>query len=217
MSYLDHFSEFLFDERRRLSSKAAVVLFIILAILFVDNILGFSHAYTADKKIEQVQKLNAILKDPTIDSTTKSFALSQRSDIIRRQNIINQVLSLFRGKSNNSIKHQTSNPPANAKPNDVSIKNNFWFNTTAGGIYFLCAIIMLPIMLFTDKNTSFPQRLATGITFTIVFVLFGLFFIWMLDFIPQLSKTTWVWNYIINFLIQIGILTLLVIAGQQKK
>jgi len=220
MSYIDHFTEFLFDEDKRLSSKAAVVVFIILAIIFVDNILGFSYSFSSDKKIEQVQKLNLILRDSTTDSTTKVFALNLRSQIIERKNIVNQTLSFFRGKSNNTIKHHANNPPANAKPNEPlisSIKNNFWFNVTASGIYFLLAIIIIPVMLFTDKKTSFTQRFATGIATAISFVLFALFFIWVLGLIPQITNSTWVWNYVTNFLIQAAVIGLLVYVGQQKK
>ena len=217
MSYIDHITAFLFDEDRRLSSKAAVVVFVILAIVFVDNILGFSYSFSSDKKIEQVQKLNLILKDSTTDSTTKAFALNLRSQIIERKNVVAQTLSFFRGKSNNTIKHQTNNPPAIPKAIESSIKNNFWFNVSASGIYFLLAVIMIPLMLFTDKTTSFSQRLATGIATTISFVLFALFFIWVLGLIPQITNSTWVWNYIINFLIQIITMGLLVYVGQQKK
>jgi hypothetical protein len=217
MSYIDHFTEFLFDEKRRLSSKAAVVLFIVLAICFVDNMLGFSHSFNIDKKIGQVQKLNAILKDTTIDSTTKAFALSLRSEIIERQNIAIQTLSLFRGKSNNSIKYQPNNSRANAKPINETIKSNFWFNVTASGIYFLFAVLMIPLMLVADKTTSLAQRLATGVVTTISFVLFGLFFIWVLSVIPRISSSTWLWNYILNFMIQAGMIGLLVHISKMKK
>lgn len=217
MSYIDHFINFLFDEDRRLSSKAAVVVFIVVAIVFVDNILGFSYSFSLDKKIEQVQKLNLILKDSTTDSTTKSFAINLRSQIIERKDIVSQTLSFFRGKSNSVIKHHANNPPATPRAIEVSIKNNFWFNISASGIYFLLAIIMIPLMLFADKTTSLSQRLATGIATTVSFILFALFFIWVLGLIPQITNSTWIWNYLINFIIQVIIMGLLVHLSQQKK
>lgn len=217
MSYIDHFADFLFDERRRLSSKAAVILFIILAVLLVDNLLGFSYSFAIDRKISQVQKLNTIIKDPSVDSSTKMFAINLRNRIIDRQDIVSQALSFFRGKSNNSIKHQANKPTATAKPIDVSIKNNFWFNFSASGFFFLLAIIMIPLMLFADKTTSFIQRLGTGIATTFSLVLFGFFFIWLLGFIPQISNSTWVWNYILNGLIQILMSFLFFYLGQKKR
>lgn len=220
MIWIDHITEFFFDEDRRLSSKAALVMFIILGVLFVDNYLGFSYNYNTDRKIEQVEKINALIKDTSVDSTTKSFALNIRSEVINRKNSVDYLLSLFRGKSNISIKHQDNIPIDTAKNNDPiisPIKNNFWFNISAGGLYYLLAIIMIPMMLLTDKHTSFSQRLATGIASTISFVLFGLFFIWILGLIPQVTRTTWIWNYIINFTIQSTTIWLLVLLGQKKK
>lgn len=217
MSYLDHITAFLFDENRRLSSKAAVVFFIVLSILFIDNVLGFSYSFTIDKKIEQVEKLNRVIKDPSTDSITKQFALSIRKDIIGRQNILNQTLSFFRGKSNNSIKHQANIPTDSANAKEVAIKNNFLFHSTAGGLWYLLAIVMLPVMIFTDKKTSLPQRVSTGIFAGLILFGFGWFFYWLCTFVPQLSSTTWVWNYIVNFLIQALLIFLLVVAGQKKK
>lgn len=220
MSWIDHTTEFLFDEHRRLSSKAAVVVFVIIGVLFVDNYLGFSYHYNTDKKIEQVQKVNSIIKDTTIDSTTKAFALNLRSEIIHRRNAFDYFVSFFRGKSNISIKHQTNIPTEIAKnkePNISSIKNNFWFNISAGGLYYLLAILMLPILVFTDKTTSLPQRLATGVVATLMCFAIGWFFYWLCSFIPQISNSSWTWNYIVNAVIQIVLVGLIVSVSQKKK
>lgn len=52
MSYIDKITDFLLDEKRKLSSKATVLVFVILGVLFIDNILSFSYSYRSDKKIE---------------------------------------------------------------------------------------------------------------------------------------------------------------------
>ena len=219
MSYIDDLSKFLFDKERQLSSKAAVVFFVILAIFFIDNILGFSSSFSTDKKIEQVQKLNSIIKDTTIDSTTKIFALNLRSQIIERKNVIIQIMSFFHNKPNNSININTHNniPSSGTKPDNISIKNNFWFNISAGGLYFLLTIVTLPIMLFIDTATSFSQRLATSIITSFSILLMGLFVIWVCALIPQVSNSNWLWNYLINFAIQITIIFLLVNAARRRK
>lgn len=220
MSYIDHITEFLFDEHRRISSKAAVVLFIILSIIFVDNYLGFSFHYNIDKRIEQVEKVNKILSDSLVDSTTKAFALNVRSEIMERKNAVDYLFSFFRGKSNTVIKHQANKPPDNPKNNDPiipSIKNNFWFNISAGGLYYLLAILMLPVLIFTDKTTSLPQRVGTGLVAALLFFGLGWFFYWVCTFIPQISDTTWAWNYIVNAIIQIVLVGLLISVSQKKK
>jgi hypothetical protein len=208
MSYLDHITEFLFNENRRLSSKAAVVVFVILAIFLIDNVLGFSYYFSTDK----------IIKDTTSDSTTKIFALQLRTEVIDRENLVTQSFAFFRNiKWKSSKKTQINNP----KEPDIIIqstsKNNFWSQLTAGGLYYLFAILMIPIMVFTDKNTSLLQRFATGLITGLFLFGTGWFFYWLCNFIPQISKTTWVWNYILNFIIQIGLLSLIIVASLKKK
>jgi len=216
--YIDHITEFLFDENRRLSSKAAVVFFVVMAIILIDNVLGFSYYYSTDKKIEQVQKLNSIIKDTTSDSTTKTFALHLRSEILERENAITQSFSFLRNiKWTSSKKEHTIAAKEIVKPKELIIKNDFWSHLTAGGFCYLLAILILPVVVFTDKKTSLPQRIATGILGAVLFFSFGWFFYWLSNFIPQISKTTWLWNYLINLAIQFLLIGLLAATGQKKK
>ena len=214
---IDKITEFLFDENRRLSSKAAVVVFTIIALLIIDNVLGFSYYYNTDKKVEQIQKLNIIIKDPTLDNTTKTFALHLRSEIIDRQNVLNQIFYFsinfkwFRFKQNpiNSSKEIDNT-------SESIVKNNFWFHITAGGFYYLIAISMLPGIVFFDKKTSLTQRIATGIFATILFFGLGLFFYWLFNFIPQVSSSTWIWNYLLNLILQFLLIALLIQTAKKK-
>ncbi|MFZ1528906.1 MAG: hypothetical protein WAT19_09150 [Ferruginibacter sp.] len=218
MSYIDHITEFLFDENRRLSSKAAVVVFAIIAIFVVDNVLGFSYYFSNNKKIEQVQKLNSIIQDTTSDSTTKTFAKELRTEIIDRKNVFYQAASFFRNIRWTNSKKQTT--PVQTQPSDnknLISKSNFWFHLTAGGLWYLLAVLMIPVIVFTDKKTSLPQRIATGIFATALFFGFGWLFYWLCSLIPQITSTTWIWNYIINFILQLLFVGLLVAAGEKKK
>ena len=217
-SYIDHITGFLFDEHRRLSSKAAVVLFAVIAVFLIDNFLGFSYFYSTEKKVEQVQKLNLIITDTTSDSTTRAFALQLRSEMLDRENLLNQSLSFLRNvKWTNSKTDQTNVTKETAKTKESIIKNSFWFHISAGGFYYFIAVLMLPVMVITDKKTSLPQRIATGILSVALFCGFGWLFYWLCNFIPQVSTTTWFWNYLINLAIQILLIGLLVATIQKKK
>ena len=216
MSSIDHFVNFLFDEKRKLSSKATVVLFVILAVIVIDNILGFSFSFSTDKKIEQVQKLNIMLQDSATDSTTKIFVLKTRSEIMERKNIVVKALSiLYSNKQIDTLRTTSINHPQISKDQNQAKKSNFWFNTSASGLYFICSILMIPVFIFSDKKTPLSQRLATGIAITISCALIGLFFIWILSFIPQIATSTWVWNYILNSLFQIGSLLIFYYLGDK--
>lgn len=211
MGYFDAFVQFLLDEKRRLSSKAAVSVLIVVGILVVDNILGFSYYHSNNNKIDQLQKLNSILQDTKVDSTTKVFATNLRSEVIGRNNIFTRAFNFLWGKSSTSLNED-------ARTKEVADKNEFWFNLSAGGVYFLLAFITIPVFLITGEKAAFIRRLATGITSAVSLFLLGLFMIWIGQLIPQISSNTWIWNYIINFFIQVFIISFLwYFALQQVK
>lgn len=214
MSFVDHFTEFFFNKEKRLSSKAALGVFVILSVFVVDNILGFSYFYSTENKIASVQKLNLLLKDPSTDSITREFAKELRSKVMSRENIVAKTIYFFGNIRFSSSKKGGSKTEAD---NKISERSNFWFIGTSSGFYFLFAIIMIPAMLVTDKKTSFSQRLATGILATILLVIVGLFFSWVCDFIPQISKRTWIWNYLLNLLLQISFIGLLFKLSQKSE
>lgn len=215
MSAFDKITELLFDEDTGIWTKLTVVILAIIAVIAVDNLLGFSFYYNADKKIELVNKLNATIKDSTTDSLTKYYAINLRQKITTRQDFITQSLSFFRGKPSAVKIDQTSIPTAIPKPIEVSIKNNFWFHLTSSGIYYLFAIILIPFTLVTVKNQSIAKRISIATVAPIFISGFGLFFYWLYSFIPQISSTTWLWNYLLNFILQIGFLVFLVIANKK--
>lgn len=216
--YIDNFTEFLFNENKRLSIKAAVVVISIIAIFLIDNILGFSYYYNTEKKIEQIQKLNTIIKDSSSDNTTKLFSIKLRSDLINRENIIYKSRLFLRNITwANSEIQQNNILPTIANTKNPLTQNTFWFNLTSGGLYYLFAIIMIPIMVFTDKDTSLIQRFSTGILVSALFWGLGWLLYWACNFIPQISSTTWGWNYTINIFVQVMSLIILVVIGQKKK
>lgn len=219
MSFLDNITEYLTDEDRQLSSKAAFIVLIILVVVFVDNVLGFSYHFRIDKKLDEIQKINTIIKDPTVDSTTKAYAIQLRADIMQKQTVIDYTLSFFRNiKWASSKKPQINKPTPIPKPIESATRNNFIFLLTSGGFYFLIAIIGLPVLAFApNQKTSLPQRLATGILIAFVFSAIGVFFYWLFDFIPLLSKKTWTWNYILNSFFQIAIIVAVAIISKPKK
>lgn len=205
MKIIEYCLDFLFNANKTLSSKALVLIFSVLAIFLIDNILGFSYYYDSDRKIDEVKKLNSIIADPQIDSTTRQFALNLRTEIITRENCINNSLNFFKG-----IKW-SSPDPVPVIPQSIPIiekveRNNFLFHLTAGGIYYLFGGIMVFVMIFIDKYSPLLQRIGSGIIVGIVLWMYGMFSSWLFDFIPQVSKSTWAWNYLINLGIQITLL-----------
>jgi hypothetical protein len=202
MIIFDKITELLFDEDTQNSTKLTVVVLSIIAVIAVDNLLGFSFYYNADKKIELINKLNATIKDSTSDVSTKSYVINLRQKVINRQDFITQSLYFFRGKPSAVKIDQTIIPTAKPKPIDVAIKNNFWFHLTSSGFYYSFALFMIPFALINDKKQKLGQRIQIAIIAPILITGVGLLFYWLYSFIPQISNSTWGWNYAINFILQ---------------
>jgi hypothetical protein len=218
MNYIVQLIDFLFNERIRLSSKTIIVIASLFTLFLLDNILGFSYYFNTSRKIEQLQKLNTIVNDTTLDKNTKEFVLNLRQNIINRENIITQSFFFFRNiKLTSSTKAHINKSIEVKEKAEIVLRNNFWFHISAGGLYYLMGILMLPIMIFADKKPSIIQRIVTGIITGLVFYALGLLFYWICDFIPQLGNSTWIWNYLLNFLIQSILIIIIIVASQVKK
>ncbi len=214
MSGLDKLAERLFDEKTGITTKLTIVVLSIIALVAVDNLMGFSFYYNVDKKIELINKLNTTLKDSSIDSSTRSYAINLRQKITTRQDFITQSFSFFRGKPNSVKNNQTSNPPAIAIPKEVAIKSNFWFHLTSSGLYYVFALFLIPFTLVNDKKQSIEQRIGIAIVGPILIASIGLFFYWLYSLIPQISSTTWAWNYLINTLLQFSLIVYVAIKNK---
>ena len=204
--FLTKILSYLTDQGKRFSSKALMILIIIFGVLLVDNILGFSYYFSTEKQINQIEKLNNLIKDPITDSATMMYVVELRRDIINRTNWANQASSFFRGKPRNINIAQVNNPAAIPKPIESAIRNNFLFHISAGGIYYALAPIFLIMVIFTNRKTSLYSRLSTGAFSFILIWGFGFFFYSLFNLIPKLVSDTWVWNYILNVILQFGLL-----------
>lgn len=208
MGYIDHISEFLFNKNERLAAKAGVVIILIIGVILIDNILGFSYHYNLTNKIETLKKLNDIIRDPTTDSITKSFAINERINVIERTDVFSLSLKLFKGKTTKLPKRRVEDSISKTESNSSLVRSNFWFNTSAGGLYFLLALITIPIVIFTEKSQPISQRLFVGTVTSVSMFLMGFFLLWLCNLIPQISTNTWLWNYILNSTIQVTIVIL---------
>jgi len=216
MSYFEAFLSFISDERIRFSSKTLIVILSLATILIVDNILGFSYYYSTGKKIENVLTLNRIINDTTTDSDTKIIAKNLRNELLIRKNIVTQTVLFFRNiKLTNSKIDQIKPTKAADKTKDSIMRNNFWFHLSSSGLFYLLGITLLPFMFFMNPYESVLQRIATSIFTTLVFMSFGLVFYWICNFFPQLYFKTWIWNYLLNFVLQLIPVSSIMIYGNK--
>jgi hypothetical protein len=211
MNPLDSLIPFIFDEKKAPSTRFIGVLAIILGALFIDNSLGFSYHYSTMNRMEEIGRATSLLKDSTIDSATRKQVLELRQEVLERKSLLANVRSILgsiklgnkRNVRDTSRLQSRSHPDnVNKKPLQVLPRNNLWSHATSGGAFYLFALLLLVVSPFAQGNMTFVQRLLIGTFAAAAFVGIGMLFYYLLTFIPQLSSSTLVWNYIINFLLQ---------------
>ena len=203
MAFYEHIFDFITDKSKRISARATIFIISILLLLLADNIVGFSYYYNKERQLEQLKTVTVLLKDNTLDIRTRYKLKLLQQEFLSRKDFIDHIVSFG---DNISI--------ASQKSNDVTINESlkkrsfYWFLFSTSGIYILVTIILLPILLLFDRNTPFLQLLLMLIMFAIVMFFTSWFNYWLFDkIIPYEIFGSWVWNYIINFLLQMVLIS----------
>ncbi|SDX75200.1 hypothetical protein [Flavobacterium degerlachei] len=203
MSFSENILGFITDSNKRLSTRATVIVLFIFSILLIDNITGFSHYYNKERQLEQLKSISVLLKDTTLAKLTRLELISLQKETFNRKNLVDHSLSFIKymrstnNESNSNVTNTAKMPP----------RNDVWFLLSTSGIYILVTLLLIPILLLTDKTTPFLKLIATLIIFGIVMFFTSWFNYWLFDkIIPDMLFGSWIWNYIINFMIQIALI-----------
>lgn len=68
-------------------ARVVAILFTILTLGFLDYWYGFSQSYYNEQKIDQIAKIRAVLKDNTLDSSTRVILETMQNKILNHQHI----------------------------------------------------------------------------------------------------------------------------------
>jgi hypothetical protein len=203
MNFFEHILNFITDRSKRLSTRATVIILTLFCILLIDNIFGVSFYYNKQRQLNQLQSVSLLLKDSTLSKETHLELVSLERQALNRKSIIDYSLSLFQNMSWTSSKQSQNTTNNNANP----IRNNFWFLISASGIYILTAIFVVPVLLITDKKTPFLKLIAAMVMFVFIMFFSSWFNYWLFDkLIPDRLWGSWIWNYIANFIAQLGLI-----------
>lgn len=213
MSFFDNITSYITDRSKRLSAKATVIILAIAAILLMDNISGFSFYYNKQRQLEQLKSITELLKDTTLSSNTRIELIILEQQTLNRKNIVDYSFSLFK---NLTLISSKSNQNA-INNNRKSSRNDLWFFISSSGIYLLVVILAIPIIFLTDKKTPIFRLIATMLISALIIAFTAWFNYWLFGvIIPDQLFGSWIWNYIVNFLLQIGLGVGLYWAGRYK-
>lgn len=207
MAFYENIFDFITDRSKRLSTRATVIILTIFCIVLVDNITGFSHYYNKQRQLDQLNSISVLLNDTLLSNETKKELVELEKQTFKRKNIIDYSLTFI---NNISWTSQTS---TKAKNEIIIERNEIWFLVSSSGLYIIVTIFVVPVILLTDKKTPFFKLIASMIMFVIVMFFTCWFNYWLFDIIiPKKVFGSWTWNYILNFVLQIGLIIGLIFA-----
>lgn len=203
MNFLEHILNFITDGSKRLSTRATIIILSIFCILIIDNIFGISFYYNKQRQLDQLESISYLLKDESISNETKEKLLLLEKQSLDRKTIIDYSLSLFQNISWTNSKQSQKSINNATNP----IRNNFWFLISTSGVYILVTIFVVPVLLLLDRKTPFLKLFASMLMFVIVMFFTSWFNYWLFDkLIPDRLFGSWIWNYVLNFILQIGLI-----------
>jgi hypothetical protein len=86
---------------------------------------------------------------------------------------------------------------------DFSKKSNL-FLWLSSGLLYLIASVALTIQTLREEG-SLLSKIGTSFLGVIICAAISFVFFWIFSFIPQIDNDTWIWNYLVNFGIQLFI------------
>ena len=219
------------ESDHKFSKKFLLTLFIVFSLLSIDYFFRFSDSYIAEKKIEQIGKIQEIVKQDSLAIEPKRELLKLQTQVIKRQGfweLLSDLISFIH--STISSPNATKTSPINAKPiikKDSIVSKDLppiqvlglqsfesekykrsvtWHIITSCWVMILMMLI-LPFLLFQkdDSRMSFGSLIASEL----ILIIFCVLYSYILALIPVYENS--LWNYIINFIslpIIIGLISL---------
>jgi hypothetical protein len=195
---------FISDKDRKLSNKTVWVTIVLFLIFALDFTFGFSVHYTNETKLDQIIKINTVLRDKSLDSNYVATLLEQRKDLINKKHPYKQLTDFFKSISFSSNESDTLTVKPTIKQVDKSetpVRNEFWFITSSGGYYLLLGTVFVLFFPFTSGQNSLGQKIAITIIMGLAMLFLAWFFYWLFGLIPPLFGK-WTFNYWLNFVLQ---------------
>ena len=197
MDFFASILNFLIDKEKKGSIKTLFIICILIILYFLNNTLGFTYHYNISRKLEEIQKVNEILKEPDLPISIKANLLVLRDNIINHQSWVDE----FWDYAQKLLTSET------VSKNDVheTVSRNFIWQFISSSFFVLIGMIAIPIY-FIRKKTF---KTFSGF-FIILFILWALMFFYavivalLLSLIPIIAGRPYI-NYIVNIILNLAV------------
>jgi len=199
--------EFLIDKNHKLSKKFIFTIGGIFMLLGVDYFFRFSDSYIAEKKIEQIAKIQEILEKDSLNNNTKLELLRIQKQVINRQNFWEELsqIAVFINNTIISPKAKIRRPKSDVESkqhlNDNIKKRErsvFW-HVVSSCWYILFFMVLIPFVPFSNNSNSFENPIAFIIFCELLCIILGAFISYLFALIPVFDNP--LYNYGLNLLL----------------
>lgn len=182
--------------------KGLTFVLIILVFFFVDYFFRFSDSYITDSKLNQITKIQTLLKNECIDDEIKKELLKIQKQIIyritfwERCSIITTEIYKTYSKRNSFLNvNSDKKKDLSTSESSYPVQRNLFWHFLSSSWFLLISMIIFPIILIYEKNAK--SKFETIFMFEIIFSLFAIIYSYFLAFVPILLDVRI--NYFINF------------------
>lgn len=189
---------YLTDDKNKLSHKSLVVVAILIIIVILDNTLNFSNSFVNYRKLEQIEKINNILKDTSLNDIEREILTKSRLDVINHKTLFQKTYDYF-----SSFNFRTNSEDlGKSETGIVEIKSNeriYWVHLlTSSWIYIVFGLIVLV------QNFKKYKPLWENIVSSVITIVYMASISWLtaktLSSIPVVIGRPYI-NYVINIVL----------------
>jgi len=200
---------FFTDNTKRLTTKAATFLAVIIMLLFIDNIFSFTFYNNIDKKLTYIEKANKLIADSSSSVYDKEYLIEQKELIIKRTTIKDFIWNIVKNSSNQLLNNTKS----------ISLENtdnrNKLIHFTTSSLLLLVIMVILPFITYLDRSLGFLK--ATLVVVIGEFIMYAacLMVSKLLYYIPIILQKPLI-NYCINLALNLIVVIIMYKYSNKK-
>jgi hypothetical protein len=214
----DKVFSFLIDSDQKSYKKYGLAIIIIFGLLLTDYFFRFSDSYIAEKKIEQIGKIQEIIKQDSLNVETKNELLKLQTQVIKRQvfwESLLDLISFFHStiSSPNAIKTIPIHTNPIIKKDSISknmppiqvlgstssdgekYKRSFAWHVLTSCWMVIFLMLVMPVLIFQKNHNHITISALIANEILLIIVIIGYSF--LLALMPVYENP--LLNYIINF------------------
>ncbi len=216
MEIINSILHFLTDKTKKLPHKVILCLVALIFIAVIDNLLSFTFSYNNSNKIEQIEGINKILADTTLSKYEKEKLLVLRSNIVNHSTWKDKTYNFLNNfKFKEKIEGEKVVPEIKTIDKPKTAERDYYLHFFSSSWIFIFLMIVLPFVMFFDKQSSFWQ--VVGITILVEPILY--FICWfygkVFSYIPVIADNP-LYNYILNAVLCFFSLFVFSLFGKKK-